>query len=104
MALSGANTRPADVLLQAMLRRPVAVDAVVSHTLRHSNDNATRDCPSATATRAEAAKATAQERACLEAGWDFVPFGMEATGALGKCANKLVKQLSSTASYLCGRG
>ena len=93
MQLPGQGSRPADVLLQSYHSCPVAVDVVVTHPLRLSAEPAMRGVPSATATQAEAAKNAAQLTSCEAAGWEFIPFGVEATGALGKQAAKLLREL-----------
>jgi hypothetical protein len=101
--LPGTQDRPADLLLSAFGPRPVAVDVTISHPLRLSNQSAARGEVASAAEAAEARKLASHTSLCATAGWDFIPFGMDATGALGPKASDLIRRLARATSMRTGQ-
>ena len=52
---------------------------------------------------AEARKIATHNTLCSQAGWDFIPFGMDATGALGSKATDLLRRLARATSMKTGQ-
>jgi hypothetical protein len=101
-AIPGSRDRPADLLLRAAGPRPLAVDVTVSHPLRSSASSAVREGRSSAAAEAERAKVVQSKAVCQAAGWDFSPFGVDATGGLGPAARLLCRRLAKALAMRAG--
>ena len=94
--------RPADLLFRAAGPRPLAVDVTVSHPLRSSASTAVREGRSSEAAEAERAKVVQSKASCHAVGWDFSPFGVDATGGLGPAARLLCRRLAKALAMRAG--
>jgi hypothetical protein len=101
-AIPGSRDRPADLLLRGAGSRPLAVDVTVSHPLRSSASSAVREGRSSAAAEAERAKVVQSKPVCQTAGWDFSPFGVDATGGLGPAARLLCRRLAKALAMRAG--
>ena len=101
-AIPGSRDRPADLLFRAAGPRPLATDVTVSHPLRPSASTAVREGRSSAAAEAERAKVVQSKGACRAAGWDFSPFGVDATGGLGPAARLLCRRLAKALAMRSG--
>ena len=101
-AIPGSRDRPADLLLRTAGPRPMAVDVTVSHPLRSSASSAVREGRSSAAAEAERAKVVQSKAVCQAAGWDFSPFGVDATGGLGPAARLLCRRLARALAMRAG--
>ena len=100
----GTNQRPADVLVQGLDGRPLAVDFAVVHTLQ-SSINMADEQPGKLTKQMENWKVKRKQALCASNGWSFLPFVMETIGSWGGKAKHLlqilIKQLALT--HFCNR-
>jgi hypothetical protein len=101
-ALPGTSTRPADILLRGLSVKPVAVDVTVTHPLRLSASVAVRVGTVSAAAESERHKVSVNKVACAAAGWDFLPFGVDALGGLGPSARSLCQKLAKHLAMQAG--
>ena len=87
------SLRPADILVRHFRSgQPLAIDTTVVHPLRTSSDLPAQGVqPGVFAAKAETAKVSKYAAACHQAGWLFLPFGVEATGGWGPKARRLIQ-------------
>ena len=88
-----ADRRPADIHVTGLDATPTAVDISIVHPLAPSNDLPAAE-PGRAAKLAEAKKLSQSSSICSAAGWTFVPFVLETTGAAGAFATSFVKKLA----------
>ena len=74
----------------------------MSHPLRSSAFTAVREGRSSEAAEAERSKVVHSKAACQAAGWDFSPFGVDATGGLGPAARLLCRRLAKALAMRAG--
>ena len=101
-AIPGSRDRPVHFLLRACGPRPLAVDVTVSHPLRSSASSAVREGRSSAAAEAERLKVVQSKTVCQAAGWDFSPFGVDATGGMGPAARLLCCRLAKALAMRAG--
>jgi hypothetical protein len=102
VVIPGGRNRPADLLLRSVASKPLAIDVTVTHPLRPSASQAVRVGRYSAAAAAEQAKVAESKGPCLAVGWDFCPFGVDATGGMGPAAKQLCRRLARVLSMRAG--
>ena len=73
----------------------MAIDTTVVHPLRTSSDSSAQAMlVGQSAIKAESFKMSKYSAACHLAGWLFMPFGVEATGAWGPKARRIIQLIA----------
>ena len=98
------QVRPVDILVSSFIGgKPLAIDTTVVHPLRTSVSISARGLtPGANANKAESLKCDKYSALCQQAGWLFMPFGVETTGGWGNKARRLLQVIAGAQANRSG--
>ena len=95
--IEGSKMRPADVLILSMFgNTESAVDVAVVSPVQNKYLREAAKFPLHSVTKYEQFKEAKYGKFTKNQGWSFFPFVVESSGAFGKMAQKIIKELKNT--------